>query len=118
MIKFYGYKNCSSCRNAEKFLIQKKIGYEFIDITQHPPSIAELQTLITLAGVEIKKFLNTSGEVYRSLGLKDKITQLSREQLIDLMAANGRLIKRPLVTDGKKVTLGFKAEEFSSWKDS
>lgn len=118
MLKFYGYKNCSSCRNAEKLLAAKKVAYESIDITQSPPSAQELSVLVQTAGIDIKKYLNTSGEVYRSMGLKDKLKSLSQAELIQLLAGNGRLIKRPLITDGRRVTLGFKADELSLWQDA
>lgn len=105
-MKFYGYKKCSSCRDAEKALIKGNVDYEFIDITERPPSAAELKAAWTNSGLELKKFLNTSGEVYRELGLKDKIAGMSEESILKLLASNGRLIKRPLIIGGKKATVG------------
>ncbi|MNC73834.1 Regulatory protein Spx [compost metagenome] len=72
--------------------------------------------LVANSGLELKKFFNTSGEVYKNLGLKDKLPGLSEEEQLDLLSKHGMLIKRPVVTDGKKVTVGFKEEQFSeSW---
>lgn len=115
MMKFYGYKKCSSCRDAEKLLSANKVPYEFIDITEHPPSATELKAYVKNSGLELKKFLNTSGEVYRSMGLKDKLKDYSEDQLIGLLASNGRLLKRPLLADGKKTTVGASAEALKVW---
>lgn len=103
MLRFYGYKKCSGCRDAEKKLTQKKIPYEFLDITETPPSAAELSAWFKASKIELKKLLNTSGEVYRSLGLKDKLSSMSEAEVITLLASNGRLIKRPLITDGQRL---------------
>lgn len=115
MIQFYGYKNCSSCKSAEKFLTQKKIPYSFIDVTSTPPSAKELTRFHKISGLELKKFLNTSGEVYREMGLKDKLSSMSEAEIIKLLASNGRLIKRPLIASDDQVTLGFKEEHMKVW---
>jgi arsenate reductase len=115
VIQFYGYKNCSSCKSAEKFLTQNKIAYNFIDVTNNPPSAKDLARFYKNSGLELKKFLNTSGEVYRELGLKDKLTSMSEDEIIKLLASNGRLIKRPLIANDLKVTLGFKEESMKVW---
>lgn len=115
MIKFFGYKNCSSCRNAEKFLNSHGVAYAFIDITQNPPSASELKGMIEKSGLETKKFLNTSGEVYREMGLKDKLKAMSDGDIIKLLASNGRLIKRPLISDSKTTTVGFKDDVMEVW---
>ncbi len=103
LLKFYGYKKCSSCREAEKLLTRKKIAYEFIDVTETPPSAAELSGWYKASRIELKKLLNTSGEVYRAMGLKDKLGTMSEAEVIKLLASNGRLIKRPLITDGERI---------------
>ncbi|MES2745142.1 MAG: Spx/MgsR family RNA polymerase-binding regulatory protein [Bdellovibrionota bacterium] len=114
-MKLYGYKKCSSCRDAEKVLLAHKIPYEFIDITENPPSAVELKSIVKNSGLELKKFLNTSGEVYRSMGLKDKLKNYSDDELIKLLATNGRLIKRPLLVDKTKVTVGASVEVMKTW---
>ena len=73
--------------------------------------------MIEKSGLEIKKFFNTSGMKYRELGLKDKLKEMSEDEMIELLASDGMLIKRPIATDGHKVTVGFKEETFEqTWK--
>lgn len=115
MITFYAYKSCSSCRSAEKLLKDNALPYTFIDITTHPPSSKELSGLVKKSGLELKKFLNTSGELYRELGLKDKLGSMSEDEIIRLLASNGRLIKRPLIADDTRVTVGFKDDAIKVW---
>tara|TARA_R110002073_G_scaffold199556_2_gene358698 strand:- start:697 stop:1062 length:366 start_codon:yes stop_codon:yes gene_type:complete len=112
MLKFYGYKKCSTCRKAEKFFQQAKIAYEFIDITENPPTVKELAAVAKIAGIPLKKIFNTSGIQYRELKIKAKLPTLSDLEILALMAGNGRLIKRPLITDGKHATVGFREELF------
>lgn len=112
-ITFYGYKKCSTCRNAEKALVQAGVEYHFIDITEKSPSAETLKDAAKQAGLPLLKLFNTSGVQYQELGLKDKVGSMSEAQILKLLSSNGRLVKRPLVTDGKKSTVGFKAEDFS-----
>lgn len=114
MITFYGYKKCSTCRAAEKALEAAGKKHAFVDITETPPSKAELKKIHAQSGVPLRKLFNTSGEQYKLLGIKDKLASLSDSEAFDLLAGNGRLIKRPLVTDGKKSTVGFDASAFAS----
>ncbi|PZE20370.1 arsenate reductase family protein [Paenibacillus xerothermodurans] len=108
----YQYPQCGTCRNAMKWLKQKGLNVEAIHIFDNPPSAEQLQKMIEQSGLEIKKWFNTSGEVYKAMNLKDKLPEMTDEQKIELLAANGRLIKRPIVTDGTKVTVGYKEETF------
>jgi len=112
MIKFYGYKKCGTCRKAEKFLQNAGLVYEYIDITENPPSADELAVIARCADTPLNKFFNTSGLQYRELNIKSKLPTLSSQQILAILADNGRLIKRPLVTDGKRATLGFNGEKF------
>jgi arsenate reductase (glutaredoxin) len=111
-MKIYGYKKCSTCRKAEKWLESKEKGAEFIDITLNPPTEAELTEYIANSGLEIKKFFNTAGVSYREGKFKDKIKDASQETMIKWLAADGRLIKRPIVVDNLCVSVGFKEEDF------
>lgn len=111
-MKLYGYKKCGTCRKAEKFLIENGINYQFIDITINPPSKEELVDIIKLTKKSLKKFFNTSGVVYRTEKIKDKLPTLSEDEQIDLLASNGKLLKRPILTSGKKATVAFDEEEF------
>jgi arsenate reductase len=112
MIKFYGYKRCGTSRKGEKFLSDKEVEYEFIDITTTPPTKEELGKIILLSGKPHKKFFNTSGVAYRELGMKDKIKTMSEDEMVEALAANGKLIKRPIVTDGNRATVAFVETEF------
>jgi arsenate reductase len=112
-VKVYGYDKCGTCRNAVKWLKAHDVKIkESIPLFDAPPSASELKKLLTDSGLEIKKFFNTSGEVYKEMVLKDKLPGMTEQQMLDLLASNGRLIKRPIVTDGHKVTVGFKESEY------
>ncbi len=116
-MKFYGYKKCSTCRNAEAFLRERNISYDYKDITEEPPSKVELRMILDHSGLVVKKLFNTSGQVYRDMGLKDKMDAMTESQAIELLASNGKLIKRPLAFDGKKATVGFKDSEYKvAWR--
>ena len=114
MLKLYGYKQCGTCRKAEQFLQQAGIGYEFIDITENPPAAEELAAIVERASVPLNKLFNTSGVQYRELKIKDQLPGLSDQAILVLLAGNGRLIKRPLITDGKRATVGFNAQQFAA----
>lgn len=116
-LSLYWYPKCGSCRNAKKWLDNQGLNYKEIHIVDTPPSRAEIERLYRLSNVELKKFFNTSGQKYRALGLKDKVNSASEDELLDLLASDGMLIKRPIVTDGSKMTIGFKEEDFEqTWK--
>lgn len=109
----YWYPKCGTCRNAHKWLAARGIETQTIDLVLHPPARSELEKLVERSGLELNTFFNTSGELYRELQLKDKLPGLSRDEKLDLLAKNGKLIKRPIVTDGERVTVGFKEGEFA-----
>ncbi|MBP1156798.1 MULTISPECIES: arsenate reductase family protein [unclassified Paenibacillus] len=108
----YQYPQCGTCRNAVKWLKEHGWDVEAIHIVEQPPTVSQLQEMIPVSGLEIKKWFNVSGEVYKEMQLKDKLPTLSDEEKIALLASNGKLIKRPVVTDGSKVTVGFKPEAY------
>jgi arsenate reductase len=111
-LKVYHLPTCSNCKSANKTLRGQGYELELHDIKETPPSADELHELITLSGLPIGKWFNVSGEVYREMGLKDKLSKMSVEEKIQLLSSNGMLIKRPIVTDGSKVSIGFRAEDF------
>ncbi|UOE93693.1 arsenate reductase family protein [Alkalihalobacillus sp. LMS39] len=116
-LTFYWYPNCGTCKKAKSWLEANDIAFEPIHIVEHPPSKEILQGLYQKSGLELKKFFNTSGKKYRELGIKDKIPTATEEELLELLASDGMLIKRPIVTDGTKVTVGFKEDQFEeAWK--
>jgi arsenate reductase len=92
---------------------------EVVNIFETAPSPERLAEMIGKSGLGIKKFFNTSGEVYKEMQLKDKLPGMSEADMIALLASNGRLIKRPIVYDGERVTVGFKEDEYERvWKRS
>jgi arsenate reductase len=111
-LTFYWYPKCGTCRKAKKWLDEHELSYNEVHIVDNPPSRNELEELYKKSGLELKKFFNTSGQKYRELGIKDKVASASEEELLDLLSSDGMLIKRPLLTDGNKVTVGFKLEEY------
>lgn len=111
-MKFYGYNKCGTCRKAKNFLDEKSISYTDIDITQTPPPKSVLKRAMQEKGM--RKLFNTSGVQYKELGMKDKIASLSEAEAIDLLAGNGRLVKRPIAVDKDRVTVGFNLDEYES----
>lgn len=116
-IQFIHYPKCTTCKKAQKWLDENGIAYENIHIVEQTPSKEQLKAYYEASGLPLKKFFNTSGMKYRELELKDKLATMSEEEQLALLASDGMLIKRPLVTDGKKLTLGFKESDFlETWK--
>ncbi|AXH99730.1 arsenate reductase family protein [Sporosarcina sp. PTS2304] len=116
-ITYYGYPKCGTCRKAKKWLENEGFSFEEVNIAEQPPSENTLRTLIDHSGLEMKKFFNTSGMKYRELQLKDKLPTMTDEEKIALLASDGMLIKRPIVSDGQKVTVGFNEGTFSeTWQ--
>ncbi|MDQ0215134.1 arsenate reductase [Oikeobacillus pervagus] len=113
-LDFYWYPKCGTCRKAKKWFEEHQIELNEIHIVDNPPSQGTIAELYRKSGLDIKKFFNTSGKKYRELGLKDKVKTASCEELIQILASDGMLLKRPIVTDGHKVTVGFKEENFEA----
>lgn len=115
----YWYPNCGTCKKAKKWLDEHQLTYELVHLVEATPSESEIRTLIENSELPAKKFFNTSGKVYREQNMKDKIKDATIDEMVAYLAANGMLIKRPIVTDGKKVTVGFKEETFEhTWLPS
>ncbi|MCB1174429.1 MAG: hypothetical protein KDK39_12735 [Leptospiraceae bacterium] len=113
MIQFYWYPKCSTCLRAKKALDQAGIEYLAIDITQKPPSESSMQRWVSGGSVTVKQLINTSGQEYRKPAIKAAIqSALTRDpdsaSVLQMLASNGRLIKRPILTDGQKATVGFR----------
>ncbi len=116
-LTFYSYPKCGTCRKAKKWLEDQDLAINEIHIVENPPSKDELKSLYEKSGLPLKKFFNTSGKKYREMGLKDKVNSASDEELLEILSTDGMLIKRPITTDGSKVTVGFKEETFEeTWK--
>ncbi|MCM8533776.1 MAG: Spx/MgsR family RNA polymerase-binding regulatory protein [Lentisphaeraceae bacterium] len=110
-LKIYEYNRCGTCRNALKFLNAKDVKFEAVPIRETPPTMDELKFVLEKTG-EIKKLLNTSGQDYRALNMKDKVKELSNDEILKMLTENGNLIKRPFVIDkeAELATTGFKAD--------
>ena len=111
-ITYYGYPKCSTCRKAKKWLEEKDLDFSEVNIVENPPSKELIAGMIAASGLDIKKFFNTSGKVYRELNLKDKLPTMTDDEKIQLLSTDGMLIKRPIVYSDGKVTVGFKEEAF------
>lgn len=113
----YHYPKCTTCQKALKFLRENEVSFTEKHIVDDTPSREELKQFISTSGLPIQKFFNTSGIKYRELGLSNKLKEMSEEEKLDLLASDGMLIKRPLASDGKDVTVGFKEDVYGEvWK--
>ncbi|SUN79815.1 arsenate reductase [Streptococcus milleri] len=111
MLRFIEYPKCSTCRKAKAELERLGLEFEAVDIVKETPSKEEILTWIENSDLSLKSFFNTSGLKYRELGLKDKLSGLSIEEAADLLAADGMLIKRPILEkDGKILQIGYRTE--------
>ena len=110
---FLCYPRCSTCKKAQKWLDEKGIAYTFRDIKEENPSFDELKAWIETSGSDIKRFFNTSGQLYRSLQLKDKLPHMSEEEKLMLLSSDGMLVKRPLLIMEKSVLVGFREAEWT-----
>lgn len=111
---FVGYPRCSTSRKAEKWMKDHGFAYDFRDISIENPTEKELRAWKKTSGLPLKRFYNTSGQLYRSMGLKDRIPQMTEEEQYTLLASNGLLVKRPILVCDKGVLVGFKVQE---WED-
>jgi arsenate reductase len=108
MLKFICYPKCTTCQKAQKWLDDNKIEYEFRDIKLDNPTLDELTEWHKKSGLPLKKFFNTSGLLYKSLDLKNKLPAMNDDQMLELLATDGMLVKRPLVVGENFVLVGFK----------
>ena len=111
---FLCYPKCSTCRKAQKWLDEHDVDYDIRDIKTDNPDLAELELWHQASGLPLKKFFNTSGQLYRSLELSKKLPGWSDAEQYALLASDGMLVKRPiLVTDDNKVLVGFKEDQWA-----
>ncbi len=111
---FVCYPKCTTCKRAKKWLDEHGKEYELRDIKEENPTAEEIREWYHKSGLPLKRFFNTSGQLYKEMKLKDKLLDMSEEEQIQLLASDGMLVKRPIVVDGEKVLVGFKETE---WKD-
>ena len=113
MVEFICYPKCTTCQKAKKWLDDNKIEYDLRDIKEDNPSLEELTNWYKMSGLPLKKFFNTSGLLYKSMELKDKLPTMSEKDQLKLLASDGMLVKRPLVIGEDFVLVGFKESEWS-----
>ena len=112
MLKFICYPKCTTCQRAKKWLDDNKIEYEFRDIKSENPTLEELTEWYKKSGLPIKKFFNTSGLLYKSLELKNKLPEMTDAYALKLLSTDGMLVKRPLLISDDFVLVGFKEAEW------
>ncbi len=108
------YAKCGTCRKAKKWLEEKGIAYSERPIREENPTREELIAWRERSGLPVRKLFNTSGTLYKEMQLKDKLPSMSEEEMFDLLATDGMLVKRPILLTGQKVLVGFKEEEWES----
>ena len=112
MLKIYTYAGCDTCRNALKFLAARQITATVIPIRETPPTIPELRAMLEEYGGDLRKLFNTSGRDYQALGLAEKLPAMNETEALDLLAANGNLVKRPFLIGKTARRVGFREEEW------
>lgn len=113
---FLQYPKCSTCRKAKKCLEENGIKFIDRDITIDNPTKEELKKWYEKSGLELKRFFNTSGVLYREMGLKDKIKEMTEDEMLELLATDGKLVKRPILVNDNKVLVGFKEDDYKNLK--
>ena len=114
MTKIYTYQKCSSCRKATQWLKNQGISFEELAIRETPPSKKELEAMLVAYDGDLRRLFNTSGMDYRALGLKDKISTMTKKEAFQLLLENGNLVKRPFLLNDSFRTAGFKEADWSS----
>ena len=109
---FLLYPPCSTCQKAKQWRDDHGIAYEARDIKQNNPTQEELRQWIARSGLPLKRFFNTSGQIYRGLQLKEKLPTMTEDEQLALLASDGMLVKRPLIVGEDFVLVGFKAAEW------
>ena len=115
-MKILCYPRCGTCKKALKWLDDNGIGYEYRHIVEDNPSAEELRAWHEKSGLPLKKFFNTSGLKYKELNLKDRIPEMTEDEIFELLSTDGMLVKRPILLDGDRVLVGFKEAEWETLK--
>lgn len=110
---FIEYPKCSTCQKAKKWLDENSVEYTDRHIIEDNPTYEELKTWYKQSGLELKRFFNTSGMLYRSMGLKDKLPSMIEDEQLKLLASDGMLVKRPLIISDKVILTGFREKEWA-----
>ncbi len=110
------YSKCTTCQKALKWLDDNNIDYELRDIKSNNPDYNELKAWYEKSGLDIKRFFNTSGLIYKSMNLKDKLSEMTVDEKLRLLSTDGMLVKRPMLIHGETVLTGFKESEWKNLK--
>lgn len=111
---FICYPKCTTCQKAKKYLDDHGLSYALRDIKLENPTREELARWHEKSGLELRKFFNTSGLQYRALGLKERLPEMNEDEMLDLLASDGMLVKRPLLVTGDRVLVGFKEKNWEA----
>lgn len=114
--QFICYPKCTTCQKAKKWLTDNGIAYDERHIKEQNPTAEELKEWREKSGLSLKKFFNTSGLLYKSMQLKDKLPNMSDAEIVKILSSDGMLVKRPILLAGNRVLVGFKAEEWEQVK--
>ena len=112
MIKFICYPKCTTCQKAKKWLDDNGYEYELRDIKLDNPTLSELAEWYGKSGLPLKKFFNTSGLLYKSMDLKNKLADMSEDEMLRLLETDGMLVKRPILIGDDFVLVGFRQAEW------
>lgn len=115
---FVCYPKCSTCKKAQKWLDESNVEYTLRDIKTDNPTVEELKAWWEKSGLPLKRFFNTSGNVYKGMKLKDKLPEMSEEEQLALLATDGMLVKRPILVGKDKVLVGAKEKEWEEYLKS
>lgn len=111
---FVCYPKCTTCQKAKKWLSEREMEFEERDIKEDNPTKEELAAWYQKSGLPLKRFFNTSGMLYKEMQLKDKLSDMSEDEQLSLLATDGMLVKRPIVVTEEKVLVGFKEKEWEN----
>jgi arsenate reductase len=113
--RIYAYKNCDACRKALRWLTENGVAHEVVPIRETPPRPAELAAALEVLGGDLRRLFNVSGGDYRALNLKDRLPDMTAAEALALLAANGNLVKRPLLVGDGIALAGFRED---AWREA
>ncbi len=113
MLKFICYPKCTTCQKAKKWLDEHNEEYEIRDIKESKPGFDELKNWHEKSGLPLKKFFNTCGQAYKSMNLKDRLSEMTEDEQLKLLASDGMLVKRPILVSDDFVLVGFKEKDWT-----
>ena len=114
-MEFINYNKCSTCKIAKEYLDKNNISYIDRQIKENNPTFNEIKKWIDKYNINIKKLFNTSGILYREMNLKDKLNNMNEDEMINILASDGMLVKRPILVSDDKILIGFKEKEWNEY---